>query len=425
MTELFPRDVHVVMLAPLFRPAQGPAAAAGMRAWGLATGLRDTGFRVTVVYAPKGGDEAVSEDGIEMLAPRWPSLETLAARTGFATEQNVSNNSPSGRRGGRRLISSVVPDRYASWIPSAVTAARRAAGPQSIVFSTGPMSSGFAARFAHGGRPWIADVNDLFAMNPWRRVKNPMLDRIDASVERATIGRASRLTTVNDVVADELRRRFDFPVTTIISGFDLRDFDGRSHHPTDGPVRLLFAGTIYPMLDLRPVWTAMRQGQQEGWLTPERLQLTFVGRLSERAALEAADFGIAELVRTRSPVPRDELLNQLVDADVLLLPLYERDPTALPMRFFEYVGSGRPIVAFGPPDRIAGRYVQEHGLGVVAPGSAELADVLRRLTQQRDAVPVPDPAVRQKFTWEQSVDRFSELVLETAREDAARSRRSD
>ncbi len=282
-----------------------------------------------------------------MIAPRWPNLETLAARTGFATEQNAGHNNPSGRHGGRRLISSVIPDRYASWIPSAAKAARKAAGERSIMFSTGPMSSGFAARFAHGRRPWIADVNDLFAMNPWRRVKNPMLDRMDASVERATIGHATRLTTVNDVMTDELRRRFDFPVTTIISGFDLRDFDGRRHDSTDGPVRLLFAGTIYPMLDLRPLWTAMRQGQQEGWLTPERLHVTFVGRLSERAALEAADFGIAELVRTRRPVPRDELLDELVAADVLLLPLYERDPTALPMRFFEYVGSGRPIVAFG------------------------------------------------------------------------------
>jgi glycosyltransferase involved in cell wall biosynthesis len=423
MTELSPQDVHVVVLAPLYRPAQGPAAAAGMRAWGLATGLRDAGFRVSVVYALQPGAEAAPEDGIEMLAPRWPSLEKLAARTGFATERNVSN-SPAGRRGSRRLISSVVPDRYASWIPSAVSAARQAAGDRSIVFSTGPMSSGFAARFAHGRRPWIADVNDLFAMNSWRRVKNPVLDRIDATVERATIGQASQLTTVNDVMTDELRRRFDFPVTTIMSGFDLRDFDGRRHNPTDGPVRLLFAGTIYPMLDLSPVWTAMRQGQQEGWLTPERLQLTFVGRLSERAALEAADSGIAELVRTRSPVPRDELLDELVAADVLLLPLYERDPTALPMRFFEYVGSGRPIVAFGPPDRIAGRYVQEHGLGVVAPGSAELADVLRRLAERRDAVPAPDPAVRKEFTWEQSVERFSELVLETAREDAGRRRRS-
>jgi glycosyltransferase involved in cell wall biosynthesis len=412
------------MLAPLYRPAQAPAAAAGMRAWGLATGLRDTGFRVTVVYALKGDDEAASEDGIEIVAPRWPSLDALAARTGFATEQNVSN-SPSGRSGGRRLVSSVVPDRYAPWIPSAVTAARKAAGERSIMFSTGPMSSGFAARFAHGRRPWIADINDLYAMNPWRRVKNPTLDRIDASIERATIGHASRLTTVNDVMADELRRRFDIPVTTIISGFDLRDFDGRRHVPMGGPVKLLFAGTIYPMLDLAPLWTALRQGQQEAWLTPDRLQLTFVGRLSERAALEAADVGVTELVRTKSPVPRDELLDELVAADVLLLPLYERDPTALPMRFFEYVGSGRPIIAFGSRDRIAGRYVQEHGLGVVAPGSAEIADVLRRLTERRDAVPAPDPAVRREFTWEQSVERLSGLVLETAREDAERRRRSD
>jgi glycosyltransferase involved in cell wall biosynthesis len=427
MSELSPGDVQVVILAPLYRPAHAPAAAAGTRAWGLATGLRNTGFRVTVIYALRPGYEAAPEDGIEMLAPRWPSLETVAARTGFATERNVRshvNSSPSSRGRGRRLISSLVPDRYASWIPSAAAAAREAAGERSILFSTGPPSSRFAARFAHRRRPWIADINDLWAMNPGER-GHPVLDRIDTAIERATIGYANRLTTVNDVMTEELRRRFDIPVATILSGFDPGDFVGRRHNATSGPVRLLLAGTIYPKLDMHPLWTAMRQGKQEGWLTPERLQVTFVGRLSERAALEAADFGIAELVRTKSPVPRDELLDELVAADVLLLPLSWPDPTALPMRFFEYVGSGRPIIAFGSPYRIAGRYVHEHGLGVVAPGSAELADVLRRLTEQRDAVPAPDPAVRRRFTWEQSVERLSELVLETAREDAGRGRRSD
>ena len=92
-----------------------------------------------------------------------------------------------------------------------------------------------------------------------------------------------------------------------------------------------------------------------------------------RAEHEARHAGVAELVHSSELVPRPELLGRLVQADVLLLPSLRTDANALPMKLFEYVGGGRPILLFGPGDHLAARLVTEHGLDVVVPDAGGLA----------------------------------------------------
>lgn len=409
--------VHVVMVATLYRPASGPAAAAGMRAWGLATGLRKLGFGVTVITTAKRGAEPARDEGVEVITPYRPDLEPLARRLGFATEHNARAHRPGAeeppidRNSFHAFVSMFVPDRYASWIPAAAWATRRAGTPDSVVISTGPPSSRYAARAAHGRRPWIADINDLWALNPWSK-RRPVRDRVDQIIEHATIGSADRFTTVNEPMAAELRNRYAIPVETVTSGYDPADFTGRARGAADGPTRILFAGTVYPTLDMEPVWTAIRGGKDEGWLTPATLRLTFVGPLSERMGNEARRLGLDDVVEAHTPLPRDALLDELVGADVLLLPLYERDPLALPMRFFEYVGSGRPILAVGPADRVAGRLIRQRGLGRVASNASEVRDALQLLAQDRGALGAGTLAAREAFTWQHSVERLAAVVLE-------------
>ena len=61
----------------------------------------------------------------------------------------------------------------------------------------------------------------------------------------------------------------------------------------------------------------------------------------------------------------------MVDADALLLPsLHDTDRNALPMKLFEYIGAGRPIIVFGPGEHLAASLVADHGFGLVLPDEA-------------------------------------------------------
>src|SRR5207253_6868082 len=106
------------------------------------------------------------------------------------------------------------------------------------------------------------------------------------------------------------------------------------------PVEDLFGGTLSPGFNLGPLFAGMAAGRDEGWLTEKSLRVRFVGRLTERAEAEAERWGLSQYVEASAVIPRGELLAELVNADALLLPLYDEDPYSLPMRFFDYVGAG-------------------------------------------------------------------------------------
>jgi glycosyltransferase involved in cell wall biosynthesis len=406
--------MHIAMVAPLFPAKDRPVEAAGMRTFGLAAGLRQHGHDVTVVCSMPPGAEPECPDGVDVVIAPWLDLEQLVRSTGSKSGTLVASKRANGsprHTVARRVARRFLPDRFATWIPGAVRAVRRVARPDSIILSTGARSAHIAARLGHDGHPWIADVNDLWAGNP--HLPALMGHRVEGALERWTIGSADWVTTVNDAMREELGRRHDVPVSTILSGFTPADFEKRpAHRAHPRPLHILFSGTVYLAFDLEPLYAALRSGKEEGWATPEALQVSFVGRLTERVAIEAERFGVGDLIQTSAPIPRDELLDRLVRADALLLPLYENDPYALPMRFFEYVGAGRPIIGLGPPGRIAGRLISQHRLGTVVSDEAELQDLLRDLVLGTARLPRPTPGRRNQFTWERSSDALDEVLHE-------------
>lgn len=97
-------------------------------------------------------------------------------------------------------------------------------------------------------------------------------------------------------------------------------------------------------------------------------------------------------------VSRDVLLDELVKADVLLLPhgfrgnISDDDiQTIFPTRTIEYLISGRPILAHAPAGCFLTRFLQAHGCALVVtePSVAALAEALARLQE--------DGALRQRL----------------------------
>ncbi len=401
------RRVHVVMISPLYPAASGPIEAAATRARGIATGLVDLGHEVDVVVGMPPGREPERSGGVDVHLASWPDLRRFAKAPGMSRGRLVEPGRPLRMPLLRAMLSSVFPDRYAFWVPSAVRVARRIARPDSVVLSTSARSAHIAGRLVRGNRPWIADLNDPWAFSP-KMTRRRFRDQIEWRMEKATVGRATRLTATTPTMSAELERRHGIPATAILSGFDAAEFDGRETGPGDLPRRLVFAGTFYWTLDFRPLYEAVRMGVDEGWLDADKLRVSFVGHLATRAAREAEEHGIAELVEASELVPREELLDRLCRADGLILPFY--DEYTLAMKFFEYVGSGRPIIGYGAPDRVAATLIERHNLGVTVRDRDGFADVLRRLIEAPESFPAPAGEDRLAFTWAHSIAKLDELL---------------
>jgi hypothetical protein len=75
-----------------------------------------------------------------------------------------------------------------------------------------------------------------------------------------------------------------------------------------------------------------------------RFETRFVGRIAEEFDSRILDNRKGKVVIVPF-VPHQEAIRQMEDADVLLSPCH--DPLTIPGKFYEYLGTGRPILAFG------------------------------------------------------------------------------
>jgi glycosyltransferase involved in cell wall biosynthesis len=404
------------MIAAPYSAPDRPAIAAGIRARALAQGLQQSGHRVTVVCAGPARVRPWEDAGVRVVPARYLDVEASARRFGVELRELRTGGAEGehGRTGVAREVAVrlAVPDRYVVWVPPAIAAARRVGANLDLVVSTGPVSAHLVARAVVGGRPWLADCNDLWSRNP-DRTNGRLRDAVDAAMEHRVLRRATRLTTVSEPMRAELEHRHGKPVNVLYSGFDATEFPPPGPRAAGGPRRLLFAGTLYGKQDLTPLLRTLAVGRREGWLSPERLEVSFIGRLSDRAALEADRFDVADFVTTSEPIPRDQLLRLMVDADALLLPsLHDTDRNALPMKLFEYIGAKRPIIAFGPSEHLAASLVAEHGFGLVLPDEAGLQRFLRDLLSGENVLHASEEQERAQFSRDTTFATLASVVAE-------------
>jgi glycosyltransferase involved in cell wall biosynthesis len=406
----------VLMIAAPYSAPDRSAIAAGIRARALAQGLRASGHQVTVVCAGRARARPWEDDGVQVVPARYVDVEASARRVGVELRElrTGGGEGEHGRTGLAREVAVrlAVPDRYLTWVPAAIAAARRVGANRELVVSTGPVSAHLVARAVVRGRPWLVDCNDLWSRNP-DRTNGRLRDAVDAAMEHRVLRRATRLTTVSEPMRAELEHRHGKPVTVLYSGFEAAEFPAPTPRATGDQRRLLFAGTLYGKQDLTPLLRTLAQGRREGWLGPDRLEISFIGRLSDRAALEADRFGVADFVTTSEPIPRARLLRLMVDADALLLPsLHDTDRNALPMKLFEYIGARRPIIVFGPGEHLAASLVAEHGFGLVLPDEAGLRRCLRDLLSGENELHAGSEQERAQFSRDTTLATLASVVDE-------------
>ena len=172
-------------------------------------------------------------------------------------------------------------------------------------------------------------------------------------------------------------------VISITNGYDAEDFGKGSPQPSSPDVlRVVHTGMFHSELALvwdkvfaklgilhkfkavrRPInlWTrtpryllaAIEQVIARGAIPASKLELVLVGEVSredERLILSSPVAANVKLLGYRS---HGESVNWVESADVLFLPLHtpiDKGPAlVVPGKTYEYLGSGRPILAMGPP----------------------------------------------------------------------------
>jgi glycosyltransferase involved in cell wall biosynthesis len=138
----------------------------------------------------------------------------------------------------------------------------------------------------------------------------------------------------------------------------------------------------------RYLLAAMEQAVTSGAIPADKLELVLVGEVSaedNRLIQQSPMAGNVKLLGYRS---HSESVNWVESADVLFLPLHtpmDGGPAlVVPGKTYEYLGSGRPILAMGPPGDMR-KFVQEtrSGLAIEGNDTARATEALVKFYQNK------------------------------------------
>lgn len=390
--------MNVLLVSYSFPPAAGVGV---LRATSLAKYLPESGIRLDVLTARNAA--AVGQDArpLAQLSPEVRIHRTWTLDLPFALRKfikkllagrSTSQPAPTGTATSaaparpnplKQIVANLLlPDPQIGWLPFAWRAARRIIRQRQIdvVLVTVPPFSSVKLitrlRRLFPSLPlvldfrdeWLTTTIDLVSFNNNQRART-----VAHKAESEAVRDASLVVCVTHAAVAELRRRYpNLPperFACIPNGFDrpvpppqtpLAQTSPQPGESAAAPITLTYIGTVYGSTNPAPVVDAILS------LPPELralLRLRFIGHIETPALRESLlglqTAGVAlELIGF---LPQSEALAYIERTDYLLLITH--DPINVAAKLYDYLGSGRPILAAVHPTGDVRRILDETRAG--------------------------------------------------------------
>jgi glycosyltransferase involved in cell wall biosynthesis len=284
------------------------------------------------------------------------------------------------------------------------------------------------------GKPWVADLGDPWALDEMMIYPSVVHRRLAAKRMRELLGTAAAIVMSTPEAVQRLLSSFpelgDRPVVVIPNGFDRADFGGEVPPRDQAKFRIVHTGYLHTALGeqhrQRRVLRRALGGSVHGLDILTRSHVHLVDALNRLVASDPDLEHVLELhlagvmteadkavVTTRCPVTlhgfmsHTDSIGLMRSADLLFLPMQNLPrgvrATIVPGKTYEYLASGRPILA-AVPDGDARDILEQAGNAIlVRPNDVDAmsAGIRRELEHFRAGTPapVPDAAVVARFEY--------------------------
>lgn len=253
-----------------------------------------------------------------------------------------------------------LPDRWQSWIATAVPLGIglvRRWRPH-VIMSTFPIASAHVIASVLKrifGLPWVADIRDPIAQDNYPA--DARLRKALAAVERNVFRRADRVVVTTPGTVALYRERYPEyrreSIVLVPNGYDEAAFEqsaadrSRSPTPPRKPITLVHAGVLSPPeRDPTALLLALAELRDEGVLKPGGVRFVFRGSGNDRAFSSEIDkWALGDFIDVLPQVPYTEALREMLEADACLLLQGATCNNQIPAKAYEYLYSGKPILA--------------------------------------------------------------------------------
>ena len=260
-----------------------------------------------------------------------------------------------------------VPDGAALWHGPAVrkAIALHAREGFDLVYASGYPWTSFLIANEVGrrtGLPFVLDYRDQWTPTrdtPWQRetfwqgLFRTRLEKKAAASAAAIVTTSPPLTKI---VGKHTGRE---DLHCITNGFEPTNFAGLPSAPSDGLKRISYTGVWRLGYGLDLLYQALVRAKAEGLAGIDKVRVDAAGFQPGRAK----SLGIDDLVMEHGTVSHGAALAFMGQSDCLFLPVPEGayGRVCFPGKLFEYLGSGRPILAAAPSDSEVARVLNDVG----------------------------------------------------------------
>lgn len=382
----------VLIVAYYFPPSGGPGV---QRVLKFVQYLREFGWEPIVLTVEDGTfparDESLLEEipeGVRVIrTPIFEPYDLYRRFTGRSKDDGVDVNT---LRSGDESVSLTdrisefiratffIPDARIGWRRYAVREGLRVIKQENcraIYSSSPPYTCSLIARDLkrETGLPWIAGFRD-----PWTGfLTTPdrwwLPSSVDRRLERSVFVEADVVDVAWTGIADDARTKHpDLPPKKFVhlpNGFDSNDFPTvSSSERTDTRFTVTYTGSMYGVRTPSEFLDAAAAAIDRGEIPADDLRLRFIGRFGDEVHEMFRTFPYPDIIDSSGYMPHRESIRQLLLSDLLLL-VVDTTPDAahiVPGKVYEYVGTGRPVLAVAPTNGAIAELLVETNAGTVA-----------------------------------------------------------
>lgn len=192
------------------------------------------------------------------------------------------------------------------------------------------------------GVKWVADFRDLWTRNPEIKFPTPLHLFCQQKLERLVVQNADKVITISGAMTESFQKLSSAQkkFSTITNGFDKEDFPKKPPEPERKYCQFIYTGSLYGGRKIVNLLAAIKEINQP------QLKLKIIG--------------------PKERLSHQESLNQLYASNILLLILSPQDTAAVYSgKIFEYLATGKPILALAPKESAAAKLIIKLKAGIV------------------------------------------------------------
>lgn len=285
----------------------------------------------------------------------------------------------------------IIPDPRIGWYPFAIRTGKQIFQHNrvDILYSTSPYPTAHLVAMFLAKKykiPWVADFRD-----PWTRHLEAIhfshrpfpFKQWEKALEKHVIQRAAQITIAWPGIRESLLADYEEhtqKIHLLYNGFDEQDFQDITPN-TFSKFTIVHTGTFYKGRTPEALFRALDVLFRNQPTLRNDIQVVFVGKEEPFVKNLIEKNRLNDVVITVPYLPHKECLTYLLEADILFLNTMQN---YVPGKVFEYVRSGKPILALVPKDSTIAEIVTSTQSGIVVdPSKTEkIQDMILEMYEQ-------------------------------------------